>query len=163
MKVRLRDGTGTRDYKFVAEDVDRHGNVRIYFRRKGWPKIRLTERPGTPEFDEAYQQAFRGELAASPQKTTRTPAVPRTLRWLCEQYYASAVFQALGASTRKARRSVLDAICERAGTFRYLMMEPRHVAKLRDEKAALPEAANARVKALRQLFGWACSPEYGHA
>ena len=38
-----------------------------------------------------------------------------------------------------------------------------HVAKLRDEKAAFPDAANNRVKALRQLFTWATSPEYGYA
>jgi integrase len=162
MKIRLRDGTGTRDYKFVTEDIDRHDNVRIYFRRKGQPKIRLTETPGTPEFDEEYQRAFRGEVPAL-QKTPRAAVTPGTLRWLCEQYYASAVFQALGESTRKVRRSILDAICERAGPFRFALMEPKHVAKLRDEKAAFPEAANARVKALRQLFAWACSPEYGHA
>jgi integrase len=42
-------------------------------------------------------------------------------------------------------------------------MEPAHVAKLRDEKAAYPHAANNRVKTLRQLFAWAASPEYGYA
>src|SRR5205809_186609 len=46
------------------------------------------------------------------------------------------------------------------GRFRHSTMEPANVAKLRDEKAAFPEAANARVKALRQLFAWASSPEY---
>ena len=39
-------------------------------------------------------------------------------------------------------------------------MEPRHVRILRDEKAALPEAANARVKALRQVFAWAIDTEH---
>src|SRR5438874_7845190 len=39
-------------------------------------------------------------------------------------------------------------------------MGAHNVAKLRDEKADLPEAANARVKALRQLFAWAASAEY---
>jgi integrase len=34
-------------------------------------------------------------------------------------------------------------------------MAARHVEELRDEKLALPEAANGRVKALRQLFKWA--------
>jgi integrase len=43
------------------------------------------------------------------------------------------------------------------------LMEPPHVAKLRDEKAAFPHAANNRVKALRQLFAWAMLPEYGYA
>ena len=42
-------------------------------------------------------------------------------------------------------------------------METSHVAKLRDEKAAFPHAANNSVKALRQLFAWATSPEYGYA
>lgn len=51
MKVRLRDGSGIRIYKFVVEDADRHGNVRIYFRRKGQPKTRLVATPGTLEFD----------------------------------------------------------------------------------------------------------------
>ena len=49
MKVRLRDRSGIRLYRYVAEDVDRHGNVRIYFRRKGQRKIRLTEVPGASE------------------------------------------------------------------------------------------------------------------
>jgi integrase len=83
--------------------------------------------------------------------------------WLCQQYYASAVFQSLAGSTRKVRRGILDEICQRAGQFRYALMEPPHVAKLRDEKAAFPHAANNRVKALRQLFAWAMLPEYGYA
>ncbi len=162
MKVRLRDNSGIRDYRFLVEDVDRHGNVRIYFRRKGQPKIRLTERPGTPAFDAEYQRAFSGELK-SPSASRQIAAMPQTMRWLCEQYYASATFQSLAPSTRKVRRGILESICQRSGDFRFSTMEARHVAKLRDEKAAFPEAANNRVKALRQLFAWANSPEYGYA
>ena len=62
MKVSLRDKSGTRLYRFVVEDVDRHGNVRIYFRRKGQPKIRLTEMPGTAAFDAEYHRAFSAEV-----------------------------------------------------------------------------------------------------
>ena len=162
MKVRLRDNSGIRDYRFLVEDVDRHGNVRIYFRRKGQPKIRLTEMPGTPAFDAEYQRAFSGELK-SPSASRHIAAMPQTMRWLCEQYYASATFQSLAPSTRKVRRGILESICQRSGNFRFSTMEARHVAKLRDEKAAFPEAANNRVKALRQLFAWANSPEYGYA
>ena len=161
MKVRLRDKSGTRDYRYVVEDVDRHGNVRIYFRRKGQRKIRFTEMPGTDAFDKEYQRAFRGELKAAARDNGA--AVPGTMRWLCEQYYASAAFLSLAPSTRIVRRGILDEICLRAGQFRYALMEPPHVAKLRDEKAAFPHAANNRVKALRQLFTWAMSPEYGYA
>jgi integrase len=162
MQVRLRDKSGIRHYRFLVEDVDRHGNVRIYFRRKGRPKIRLREMPGTDAFDKEYQRAFRGELKP-PSVSQHTVAMPGTMRWLCEQYYASAVFQSLAASTRKVRRAILEEICQRAGNFRFAKMEAQHVAKLRDEKAAFPDAANNRVKALRQLFAWASSPEYRYA
>jgi integrase len=160
MKVRLRDRSGIRLYRYIAEDVDRHGNVRIYFRRKGQRKIRLSEVPGTVAFDAEYQRAFSGAL--KPPANQHSAAMPGTMRWLCEHYYTSAAFQALAPSTRKVRRGILEEICERAGQFRYAMMEPTHVAKLRDEKAAFPHAANNRVKTLRQLFAWALSPEYGY-
>lgn len=162
MKVRLRDKSGIRLYRYIVEDVDRHGNVRIYFRRKGRLKIRLTEIPGTAAFDAEYQRAFSGELKP-PSASLQTVATPGTMRWLCEQYYASAAFQLLAPTTRKVRRGILEEICQRAGNFRFATMEVQHVAKLRDEKAAFPEAANNRVKALRQLFAWATSPEYRYA
>jgi integrase len=162
MQVRLRDNSGIRLYRYVVEDVDRHGNVRIYFRRKGQPKIRLTTTPGTDGFDEEYQRALRGQLK-QPSSNQRSPAMPGTMRWLCEQYYTSSAFQSLAQSTRKVRRGILEEICQRAGNFRFTTMEAQHVAKLRDEKAAFPKAANNRVKALRQLFTWATSPEYRYA
>jgi integrase len=162
MKVRLRDKSGIRIYRYVVEDVDRHGNARIYFRRKGQPKVRLSETPGTDAFDQEYQRAFSGEIKP-PSANQHIPTMPGTMRWLCQQYYGSTAFRSLAPSTRKVRRGILEEICERAGHFRYALMEPPHVAKLRDEKAAYPHAANNRVKALRQLFAWAMSPEYGYA
>ena len=162
MKVRYLDNTGSRIYRYLVEDLDRHGKVRIYFRRKGQPKVVLRETPGTPAFEAEYQRAFRGELKP-PSATQHIRARPDSMRWLCEQYYASAAFQSLAPSTRKVRRGILEEICQRAGDFPFATMELRHVAKLRDEKAAFPEAANNRVKVLRQMFAWACSPEYGYA
>jgi integrase len=133
----------------------------IYFRRKGQQKIRLRKTPGTAAFDAEYKIAFSGETPLSPNRNR--VATPGTMQWLCEQYYASASFQTLAQSTRKVRRGILEQICQRAGAFRFAIMEPHHVAKLRDEKAAFPEAADNRVKALRQLFAWATSPEYRYA
>jgi hypothetical protein len=48
----------TRLIKHVVEDTDRHGNVRIYFRRKGHPKVRLPGPVGSPEFEAAYAAAL---------------------------------------------------------------------------------------------------------
>ena|ERR1700730_17037116 len=56
--------------KYVVEDVDRHGNVRIYFRRPGYKKIRLRGPPGSEEFQIAYAAALEktqsGEAARKP-------------------------------------------------------------------------------------------------
>jgi integrase len=170
MEVRLRDRSGIRLYRYVVEDADRHGNIRLYFKRRGnAKKTRLLETPGTTAFDEEYKRAFLGEPKYPIQPLRGVSVLPGSLRWLCQLYYGSAAFQSLVATTRNVRRAILDGICERliegklAGDLPFAEMEPRHVAKLRDEKAALPEAANARVKALRQLFKWACSDEYRYA
>ncbi len=158
MKMILRDGTGSVALKFLVEDVDRHGNVRIYFRRHG-RKIRLGEVPGTNAFMAEYRQALSGESAPV---IMRTPASRGSLRWLVEHYYQSPEFMSLGERTRTVRRGILDAICERYGTKPFVCLEARHVrTKIRDEKAAYPEAANARVKALGRVFAWAV--EVGHA
>src|SRR5438067_6817725 len=109
MKVRMRNGSGWRKYKHVVEDADRHGNVRIYFRRKGQPKIRMIETPGAPEFDQEYQRAFNGEFVTrTPRSAPRAATAPGTTRWACEQYYVSAAFKGLDDSTRTVRRRILD-------------------------------------------------------
>jgi len=149
MKVRLRDRSGICLYRYIVEDVDRHGNVRIYFRRKGQPKIRLRERPGTEAFDAEYQRAFRREVRP-PLSNQHTPAMPGTMRWLCEQYYASPKFQSLAESTRKVRRGILEEICQRAGNFRYAMMETPHVAKLRERRREMVDRSVRAIDSLVQ-------------
>src|SRR5215469_4911126 len=118
MRARMRDGSGSRHYRYIVEDTDRHGNVRLYFRRKGEPKVRLRETPGTTSFDQEYARAYRNEVRRASGLKRPGPATAGTLRWLCEQYYGSAAFRALAISTRKVRRGILDSICARAGMFR---------------------------------------------
>src|SRR5438874_11327388 len=95
VKIRLRDGTGTRDYRFITEDVDRHGNVRLYFRRPGRKKIRLIEKPGTPSFDSEYRRAFAGgpgRIDSGLREGTlpRSGPAPGTMRWLGQPYFVTA-------------------------------------------------------------------------
>lgn len=166
MKVRLSDGSGFRHYKYLYEDVSRHGQVRVYFwRSKKHKRIRLRSTPGTPEFHTEYMEAFYGKSEIASQ-----PINPGTLRWLCTEYYKSSAFKELEPETQTVRRRILEAICQMqwhnggiVGSFRFSTMQPQSVAKIRDEKSETPDAANSYVKALRQLFAWACDPEYGHA
>ena len=153
--------------KYLYLDPDRHGNWRLYVRRKGIGRIRLRAKEGTPEFLDEYRRGLEelqarklGYRDASPSKAGAAERPDAgSLAWLIEQYYSGGEFRRLAARTQHVRRLILDRLRHRKeGGLPYIRMEPRHVAKLRDEKADLPEAANAIVKALRQVFRWAKLP-----
>src|SRR5438034_1041125 len=100
-------------FRYVVEDIDRHGNVRLYFRRKGQTKIRLHGLPGSDEFTVAYSTALASSEQQQPQGLQR--AGKGSFGYVCRAYYASTTFKALDASTQSWRRRALDAICTKHG------------------------------------------------
>jgi integrase/recombinase XerD len=140
-------------FRYVVEDVDRHGNVRLYFRRKGHAKICLPGLPGSDEFMAVYSAALASSEQQQPPRRQR--AGKGSFGFVCRSYYASTTFKALGASTQAWRRRALDAICVKHGDKPVAQMSAKHVRMLRDEKADFPGAARNRLKALRALFRWA--------
>lgn len=141
-----------RRYKYVSEDIDRHGNVRVYLRRPGHRKVRLHQIPGTPEFDEEYRKAMAGEIL--PATPTREVVIPGSFRDLCISYFGSATFARLDGRTQYVRHGVLDGLCETCGKFQVATIQPRHVLALRDSKQGKVAASNGILKALRQLFAY---------
>ena len=152
-------------YPYVYEDVDRHGNVRMYFWRKGQRKVRIRAHPGTREFEAAYHaaklQSENGELARG---SADGPQPKRgTWRWLCVQYFGSVEYRRLGESTQRVRRGILEGTFdepiapntkETFADFPLTRMGARAVKVLRDRKAASPDAANNRLKTIRCAFAW---------
>ena len=153
-------------YRFVIEDHDRHGNVRVYFRRKGQRKIRIRETPGTEAFERRYRELLAGcqpEVQTGPK-----PPLPRTWRWLCVQYIASPTFKGLDPMTQRQRRSVLEMTFkepihpdaeETFGDFPLSRMTPKAIRVLRDRKLPLKAAANQRIKVIKAVFNWAQAEE----
>lgn len=141
--------------RYVVEDVDRHGNVRLYFRRRGKPKIRLPSPVGSPEFLAAYKAAMAGgtPTEVSPPRVAKAGS----LRALCIDYFKSAQFRQLDPRTQKVRRVILDKFCQQDnyGDHPFVRLEARHIRKRRDALMDRPEAANGMVKAVRQLFAFA--------
>src|SRR5262249_49941951 len=88
----------------VVEDVDRHGNIRYYYRVKGRPKVRLRGVPWTPEFMAQYEAAKNATPIRAPKGIT-----PNTWRWLCVNYFGSVDFLQLDPSTQHRRRKILEA------------------------------------------------------
>lgn len=150
-------------YKFLVEDRDRRGNVRIYFRR-GRKKIRIREKIGSTAFAKRYEEL----CAATPVKAV-TSHLPRseTFEGLWDGYRRSVAFTELDSGTQRTRKRLIENMLDEpiyAGapeTFRgfpkaRITLDTLEI--LRDRKGrALPGAANDRVKALRKLFEWAAA------
>lgn len=145
--------------KYCIEDKDRYGKIRIYLRRPGQKKILLTGIPYSEPFMEAYRVGMGGtaiEVAPSLRM-----AVHGTFRWLTLQYFESAEYKRLDDRVKRVRRQILERIWDepiatgnprKVGDCPVPAMTRRAIIVLRDRYADTPEAANSRVKAMRQVF-----------
>ena len=157
-------------YRYIYVDVDRHGNSRVYFwRGKGHRKLRIRQRPNTPEFHAAYQAALADVEVGKPDSAPEQ-SKPQTYRWLCEQFFASTEFKQLDITTQRTRRLILQhtwdepiapGSSENFAEFPIKRLSSKAVRVLRDRKAQFPAAANMRLKALRRVFKWALDNEIG--
>ena len=157
------------DLPYLVEDVDRHGNVRLYVRMRGRSKIRIREPVGSPPFLQAYDaavKALKDGTAKSPK--TRGPN-PGTLAWLAREYEKSFEFKKLDPRSQRVRRAILEACCAeptkpgssyRFGDCPIDRLETKHIKIMRDRKDATPGAANNRVRALRVVLAWAVEAEH---
>jgi integrase len=160
---------------YLISDTDRHGNVRLYVRKPGCTKVRIREEPGTEAFFAAYTAALARSVPrddiSGPETAPGAPAAPGSLRWLCQAYMReSKEYLKLATRTRHVRRLVLNRLCQSVddkgrlnGDKRFAQAQPHHIEELRDADEAHPEAGNAVVKALRQVFKWAKNPGRGKA
>ena len=145
--------------RYVVEDKDRHGNVRIYYRKPGQGKIRLPGPIGSDDFWEVYYKAVSGELKPNLTKAQERSKRAGTFEWLCNEYYGSAAFKQLDERTQYVRRNILKKICEAGGALPTAELSARHIRQWRDARAETPESANSIIKALRQVFKYAVEYE----
>jgi integrase len=149
----------------VVVEPDRHGNLRVYFRKGQGPRERVREQPGTEEFDRHYHD-WRKRLETGDLREQRTK--PRSFAWLCQQYFASAEFRALGPKTQRVRRHILEDVftwsigpgdSRTFATYPLLQFKRKTVKAIRDRRLDTPEQSNARVKHIRAVFAWALDNE----
>lgn len=160
-------------YRYVYEDVDRYGNVRVYFRRRKTDrKIRIEEPLGTEAFSKRYNElllaADAGELQSKKDEVMAGGISPGSFRWLCVEYFRAMVSSGeLDKRTIHVRRLVLEKVWDeplkpgskdRAGDCPAHLFSPRLVTVLRDRRKDAPETANARVKGIRRVYAWALDP-----
>lgn len=159
-------------YRYLVGDRDRHGNVRIYYRRAG-RKIRIREEPGSAAFAARYAELAamfeNGAFVAPVAHHTRRGPQSGTLGWLVVAYEASAAFAELEPSTRRTRRRLMAAMldepvhpgaAETYAGFPLPRLTLRALEVLRDRRRDRKGTANDRVKALRALFRWAAAARH---
>lgn len=94
--------------QYVQEVVDRYGKSRLYFRRAGWPRVKLEGLPGSKEFQESYSAALKmGKVEVQPGASR---IIPGSIGDLLAKYYGSAEFKALEAKTQRNYKLVLDKL-----------------------------------------------------
>jgi integrase len=154
--------------RYVYLDRDRFGNERIYLWRKGQPKLRMRAPVGSEEFDRAYHAWLRGVPVTSRNAERLRKPAPQTLRWLATQYYGAAVFKALDRRTQHTTRLIVDKLMIEPiapgsplqfGDCPLDKFDAKAVRIIRDRKADKPDAANGRVRRIRQIFNWALEAE----
>lgn len=156
--------------KYLHKNTSRHGTDRWYVRRPGHKLIRIHGEPGSQQFMDAYFAAMKGEVGipTSTEKPVATKVVAGSFRELCIAYKQSQEFKQLSGSTQTQRSRVIDSMLLEPvipgkstvfGDGPAAEITSKLVRILRDRKADAPEAANHRLKVLRQVFGWACENE----
>jgi integrase len=149
--------------RHVQTELDRHGRVRYYVRKRGSTRIRLRQEPGTEEFVEEHKLAL-AKLESVKQEPALTKIAEGTFGWLVETYQKSAAFEALASSTSRTRHLILESCLDeplKPGspvTFREFPlkeMTSKAIRVLRDRKKTTPAAAQVRMKTLRVMFDWA--------
>lgn len=141
---------------YEIREKNRHGKYVWYFRRPGGIRVRLPNVYNSPEYVEAYNNAFAGKLVVQPVDRPST----HTVSWLVDQYRQSAHFKQLRASTQQLRSNMLKRFIDKSGTQPFAKIKSHHLQEAMDAKADTPFAANNTLQVLRKMFEWAVSANH---
>ena len=136
---------------FVECWRDRHGKVRVYFRKGRGTRLPLPARIGSDEFNEAYQLALAGQFAAKRER--RELEKTDTIAALIRSYMRSASYVGLRTTTEEGYSSRIEMLRTVHGhrTVSGLTRERINVGILQPY-ADRPGAALAILKMLRVLI-----------
>ena len=136
--------------KYVQRFEDRHGKVRYYYRREGYPRVALPE-PTDPTFMAEYMKASGAEMLPPRSLAPKAGTVPA----LVDAYLNSTDFLRNKESSRKVTQSILLRFVRIVGPRMVAEMQREHVMKIIASMADTPAAANNMLKKVRTLMGWA--------
>lgn len=137
---------------YVTEFRDRHGKIRVRFRRTGYPTHYFKDPVGSDDFWKEYLALKDGgRIQAGKDKHA-----PGSFHDLIAQYYRSTIWHNIPKdSTRSVYRGVYERFRAKYGERPAATMTARNIAKLMESMHDKPGAAAILLKRLRQLFDYA--------
>lgn len=140
--------------KYVSEFIDRHGKVRVRFRRKGQEGYYFKAVPWTPEFMREYQACLDKE-AAPKIEIGASRSKPGTISALIAAYYQAPEFLRLKETTKAGYRNMIERFRDEHGDKRVATIERQHIKAIIGKKAKTPAAANNLLDRLKGLMTFA--------
>jgi integrase len=138
---------------YVHEYRDRHGKLRRYVRRSGFPRVSLPGSPGSPEFMAIYQEAIAGIAPAQPSRCGAG-----ILGNLVTDFFRSAEFANLKPSSQAVYRVVLGTLVKAHGHRLARDLPTTKARKIIEEIGTnRPGMANLTRSIFRRVMGYAVS------
>jgi integrase len=136
--------------KYVKAFRDRHGRMRYYYRRPGFPSIALTGEPGSRAFADAYEAAAQTGRPYGLAGSDRT--IPGSFSALIIEYYGSTGYVRLKDITKATYRNSLEAFRKEFGDVLVKEMDAQLLDDVLDAKAKKPGAQQTLRKVLRLIL-----------
>src|SRR3954465_10256581 len=131
--------------KYVQEYVDnRDDRAYCYFRRRGFPRVRLPGLPWSPSFMAAYEAALTGPRTAISAGRSKPGSVAAVV---AEYFDSQQFFASKGAGTQRMRRGILERFRAAYGDRPFALLPPEWIEALLDAKP--PHAARSWRTTLR--------------
>lgn len=138
--------------KYVQEVTDRYGRKHLYFRRAGFPRVKLEGLPGSRAFADSYEAALKS--APEPRVTSAGRIIPKTFADLFDQYYRSSDFTGLQSKTQKNYRDILSRL-DALRDIHVAAITRADVLKIRDSKDAI-----SLMRRLKTILNFAVEREF---
>lgn len=140
--------------KYCHEFTDRHGRVRVYFRRNG-KQTPLHGVIWTPAFMAEYQAALEERVAPRSK-----PSEPRSFAALIDHYYTTGAYLTLSPTTQTTYRGILERIRESSGHVQAKALMRQHVEAGMAKRYKKPSAANNWLRLMHLLMKLAVSMDW---
>jgi len=140
--------TTLRRLKYVKAYIDRTGQPRRYFRRRGQPSIALPGLLGSAEFMAAYSKALGGAPIVAGQERTTAGSVAA----MAVGYFASSAFSGLSVVSQRQYRKRIEQIRRDFGHLPIAGLTRARIIKMLDTKRSTPAGALDFLRALRLLI-----------